>query len=188
MLSDDEKRELLTIARDAIECALKGVPFFPQAPSTEGLMQPNGAFVTMRIEHELRGCIGYIESEKSLADVVAEVAVKAALDDPRFSPMTLSEFEYASVEVSILSPLRRIFDVEEIEIGKHGLVVALGMRRGLLLPQVAIEHHLDRKTFLEATMRKAGLPPGAWRLPETEIHVFEAEVVHVIDLLPEGSL
>jgi AmmeMemoRadiSam system protein A len=187
MILHEEKRELLAIAREAIACALKEMVYEPPVPTTEGLAQPSGAFVTIKIDHELRGCIGYIESEKPLAEVVAEVAVKAALDDPRFAPMALVELEHANLEISILSPLRRIYSIEEIEIGVHGLVVALGVRRGLLLPQVATEHHLNREAFLEAVMRKAGLPPALWRVPETdphlEMYVFEAEVIQEADVL-----
>lgn len=190
MLSHDEKRELLAIAREAIACALKRETYAPRIPTTDGLTQSSGAFVTIRVEHELRGCIGYIESEKPVADVVAEVAVKAALNDTRFQPVTLSEFGRARLEVSVLSPLRRIHSVEEIEIGIHGLAVGIGVRRGLLLPQVATEHHLDSEAFLEATIRKAGLPPSVRCLPETEtqleMYVFDAEVVHEADVLPYG--
>jgi AmmeMemoRadiSam system protein A len=186
MLSQHEKRELVMVARDAIACALKGATFRVPAPATDALAQPCGAFVTIRIDHELRGCIGYIESERSLIDVVAEVAVKAATDDPRFPPMSSEGFEHAAIEVSVLSPLRRIQQIDEIEIGVHGLVVALGLRRGLLLPQVATEYHLDREAFLRAAMQKAGLPPAMWRLPEIEIYVFEAEVVQEFDY-PVGA-
>lgn len=183
MLSQDEKRELLAVARDAITSALKGEPYTPQTPSTEALAQPAGAFVTLRCDHELRGCIGYIESEKPLIQVVAEVAQKAAFEDPRFAPLTPEEFEQVTVEVSVLSPLRRVHSAEEIEVGVHGIVVALGLRRGLLLPQVAVEHHLDREAFLEAALRKAGLPSSFRHAPDLEIYVFEAEVVTEADVL-----
>lgn len=183
MLSAEEKRELLAVAREAIAGALKGEPYTVPRPSTEGLAQPAGAFVTLRLNHELRGCIGYIESEKPVIQVVAEVAVKAAFDDPRFAPLTPEEFENVTVEVSVLSPLRRIHSVEEIEIGVHGIVVALGLRRGLLLPQVAVEYHLDREAFLEAALRKAGLPPSFRHAPDLEMYVFEAEVVTEADVL-----
>ncbi len=183
MLSAEEKRELLAVAREAIASALKGEPYTLPSPATEGLAQPAGAFVTLRLDHELRGCIGYVESEKPVVQVVAEVAVKAAFDDPRFAPLTPEEFEHVSIEVSVLSPLRRIHSVEEIEVGVHGIVVVLGLRRGLLLPQVAVEYHLDRETFLEAALRKAGLPPSYRYAPDLELYVFEAEIVTEADVL-----
>jgi len=183
MLSAEEKRELLAVAREAIASALKGEPYTVPSPATEALAQPAGAFVTLRLDHELRGCIGYVESEKPLVQVVAEVAVKAALEDPRFMPLTQEEFEHVTVEVSVLSPLRRIHSVEEIEIGVHGIVVAMGLRRGLLLPQVAVEYHLDREAFVAAALRKAGLPPSVRHAPDLEMYVFEAEVVTEADVL-----
>jgi AmmeMemoRadiSam system protein B/AmmeMemoRadiSam system protein A len=189
VFNENEKRELLAIAREAIECTLKGTVFKHRVPMTDALSRPAGGFVTIRIQGELRGCIGYIESEKPLSQVVAEVAAKAATEDPRFSPLSVDDFERASVEVSILSPLRRISSIEEIEIGRHGLVVALGERRGLLLPQVATEYHLDREAFLEATIRKAGLPLSAARLPNAhlEMYVFEAEVAREQEVVKESS-
>lgn len=181
MFSENEQRELLAIARAAIEYELKGIPHRPPASVAERCAQPAGAFVTIKIEGELRGCIGYIESAKPLAEVVAEVAAKAATDDPRFPRMTLEECKRARLEISILSPLRRIRSLEEIEIGKHGLVVAAGEQRGVLLPQVAVEHRLDPRTFFEATVRKAGisLPPRdlAELGSSMELFVFEAEVL-----------
>lgn len=187
MLSHDEKRELLAVAREAIACALKREIYVPSALPTTGLARTGGAFVTLRIDHALRGCIGYIESEKSLLAVVAEVAPKAALDDPRFPPMTFDEFVRASIEISVLGPLRRISAIEEIHIGLHGLVVALGGRRGLLLPQVAVEQGFDNITFLRATMQKAGLPPSQQLLHDAEVFVFEAEVIHEEDVLERES-
>lgn len=183
MLSNDEKQELLSVARYAIEGRLKG--FFSQTNTAfhENLLRPSGAFVTIRIEQELRGCIGYIESEKPLVQVVAEVAARAATEDPRFPPMTVRELDLASIEVSVLSPPRRISNINDIEIGTHGLVVALGMNRGLLLPQVAAEHSLDRESFFAAALHKAGIPLGMRYLPELEIFVFEAEVLHEVNVL-----
>lgn len=175
MLSNDEKQELLRIAREAVSNAVQGKTEF-RRKLVKKEYQPSGVFVTLRIEGELRGCIGYIESENPLEDVIAEVAIKAATADPRFTPMTHEEIERASIEISILSPLHRIAGVEEIAIGVHGIVVSVGAHRGLLLPQVAVEHNLDKQAFLEAAMRKTGLPSGIWNLPEVELSVFTAEV------------
>lgn len=183
MLSKVEKQELLSVARHAIERRLKGFVSPPDTAFYENLLRPGGAFVTIRVEQELRGCIGYIESEKPLVQVVAEVAARAATEDTRFPPMTVHELDLASIEVSVLSPLCRILSIDEIEIGTHGLVVALGMNRGLLLPQVATEHSLDRESFFAAALHKAGIPLGMRYLPELEIFVFEAEVLHEVNVL-----
>jgi AmmeMemoRadiSam system protein A len=183
MLTREEGREILAIAYNAMRAAVKRERFARPESDSERLQQPSGAFVTIHLNGELRGCIGYIESEEPLARIVAEVAAKAATEDQRFAPLTESECARASVEVSVLSSLRRIKNPQEIIIGKHGLVVSLGMRRGLLLPQVAMEHHLDRDQFLEAALRKAGLPKTMWQIPEIEIFVFEAEVLQEADVL-----
>lgn len=177
MLSDESKRVLLRIAREAIGGAL-GCRSGAETPTKDAsLLTPCGAFVTLRIEGQLRGCIGYIESVLPLAEVVAEVAVKAALEDPRFPPLTRREFDNISIEISVLSPMERISDIEEIQVGVHGLLLELGSRRGLLLPQVATEYHWDRMTFLNSTARKAGLPENAWRSPDARIFRFSAEIV-----------
>jgi AmmeMemoRadiSam system protein A len=176
MLSHEEKRELLEIARDAIASTLVRKSFHFDVHLPGRLLQPQGAFVTIRIDRQLRGCIGYIESTRPLAEVVAEVATKAAFEDPRFPPLTAHELEQATLEVSVLSPLRQIQSIEEIVVGVHGLVIELGMHRGLLLPQVALEYGWDRQAFLEAVARKAGLHHLAWQDPEMKLHVFSAEV------------
>lgn len=177
MLTPEEKHRLLEIAREAIANALEGKPQ-PRVPAPGGgLSRGGGAFVTIRIDHELRGCIGYIESTDPLSEVVSEVAVKAAFDDPRFPPLLPKEFRRSSLEVSVLSPLRQIKDVNEIEVGVHGLVIELGSRRGLLLPQVATEYGWDRMEFLTNVCRKAGLARDAWTSTDAKIHVFSAEVI-----------
>ncbi len=183
MLSNGDKQELLSVARLAIEAKLTGHSISLENSFHETLLQPSGAFVTIRVDHELRGCIGYIESDKPLAHVVAEVAAKAATNDPRFAPMTVPELDVASIEISVLSPPRRIFSIDEIEIGIHGLMVVLGMNRGLLLPQVAIEHGLDRESFFVATLQKAGIPLAMRYIPELEIYVFDAEILHETNVL-----
>jgi AmmeMemoRadiSam system protein A len=188
MLTEAEKRALLEIARASIVRAL--VAGSPSAgrksgqPAEEGssnlvgsLAEPGGAFVTIKLGGGLRGCIGYIESPLPVGTVVAEVARKAALEDPRFPPLTASEAEAMEVEVSVLSPLKPVADIKEIEVGVHGLVLEVGRNRGLLLPQVAVEYGWDRQAFLEHTARKAGLPPNAWEDPRARIYRFSAEVV-----------
>ena len=189
MLTEEEKRALLSIARASIERALEVGPPGPGGsprhhPEVDGLREltgclaePRGAFVTIKLKGLLRGCIGYIESPLPLARVVAEVALKAAIEDPRFPPLTPAEAEAMEVEVSVLSPLKPVADVGEIQVGVHGLVLELGRNRGLLLPQVALEYGWGRQTFLEHTARKAGLPPNAWEDPRAKIFLFSAEVI-----------
>lgn len=187
MLTPEEKRELAVIARKAIGDALHGRSSVVQIPAEGNLAHPGGAFVTIRIEGNLRGCIGYIQAPLPLAEVVAEVAQKAALEDPRFPPLEPEELDRASLEVSVLSPLQRITNVHEIQVGVHGLLLELGHARGLLLPQVAVEYGWDRETFLENTARKAGLPRHAWKDPEAEIYIFAAEIIHEEDHVERGE-
>jgi uncharacterized protein len=187
MLSQETKRELLRIARGAIEAALRHSSAAMPTSVNEQLLQPCGAFVTLRISHELRGCIGYIESLRPLNEVVAEVAPKAALEDPRFPPLSLAELEHVTIEISVLSPLWPISRIEEIEVGVHGLLLELGLNRGLLLPQVATEYHWDRLAFLNATARKAGLLDYAWREPEAKIYIFTADIIEEEQLMQEET-
>lgn len=186
MVTPEEERELLEIARESIASALAlgrtGARWemdqrLRSRNWTGRLGEPSGAFVTIRERGELRGCIGYIESPLPLARVVAEVAAKAATEDPRFPPMSQSELASAKLEVSILTPLRRITDIAEITVGTHGLLLELGRHRGLLLPQVATEYGWDRETFLASTARKAGLPGAAWKDPDASIYIFSADIV-----------
>ncbi len=177
MFTPEEKRELLAIARRAIGDALHGRSSVVQIPPEGNLSRPGGAFVTIRIDGNLRGCIGYIQSPVPLAEVVAEVAEKAALEDPRFPPLTLLEYEQTRIEISVLSPLRRISDISEVVVGNHGLLLELRHARGLLLPQVAEEYGWDRETFLDNTARKAGLSRHAWKDPEAIIYIFTAEII-----------
>lgn len=175
-LSDKEKRLLKEIARTSIEAAFQGVPPPPPQHLTPKLKEHRGAFVTLEIDHKLRGCIGLIQATRPLYETVQEMARAAAFEDPRFSPLSKKEWPKVELEISVLTPLERIKDVNEIRVGTHGLYIVKGPRRGLLLPQVALEYGWDTKTFLEQTCLKAGLPPDAWRDPDTEIYVFSADV------------
>ncbi|MBC7330666.1 AmmeMemoRadiSam system protein A [bacterium] len=172
----EEKKELLNIARTSIEEYLKNrrIPTF--SPSSTTLLERKGAFVTLKKAGFLRGCIGMIEALKPLYQTVAEMAVAAAIEDPRFPPLTLDELPLITIEISVLSPLEEVKDIEEIEVGKHGLYIIRGFYRGLLLPQVATENNWDRETFLQHTCLKAGLPIDCWQDPETKIYKFSAEV------------
>lgn len=159
--SPSERALLLNLAHEAIESALQDRAI-PLDPPSAHLAEPRGAFTTIYLEGQLRGCVGYVLPVLSVYRAVAETARAAASQDTRFLPVTLEEAPRLEVSLSILSPLSPI-EPEQIEIGRHGLVVTLGGHRGLLLPQVPIEHHWDRITFLEQTCRKAGLPPEAWK-------------------------
>jgi AmmeMemoRadiSam system protein A len=132
--------------------------------------------VTLHKHGRLRGCIGYIQALKPLRQAVAEMAVQAALHDPRFPPVTSDELPELHIEISVLSPLEAVADVSEIEVGTHGLVIEDGRSRGLLLPQVPVEYGWDRDTFLEHTCAKAGLPPDRWKAQGVTITKFTAEV------------
>ncbi|HEY7617026.1 MAG TPA: AmmeMemoRadiSam system protein A [Terriglobales bacterium] len=170
--SAQERRLLLRLAHEAIAAALEGREISLEAPALH-LAEPRGAFTTLYYQGALRGCVGYVCPVVSLYRTVAETARAAAFEDTRFLPVSREEVPQLEVSLSILSPLQPIC-AEEIEVGRHGLVVSLSGRRGLLLPQVAVEHHWDRITFLEQACRKAGLPLNAWSLG-ADLEAFTAE-------------
>jgi AmmeMemoRadiSam system protein A len=176
MLTTTQKDALLALARDTATRAAAGERGGVPGPAPDGLTTPGAAFVTVRVGGELRGCIGTFEARDPLWDTVHEMATAAATRDPRFAPLAAGDLPALTVDVSVLAPARRILDAAEIEVGRHGLEIRRGARRGLLLPQVATDHDLDRETFLAETCRKAGLHAGAWREADTEIWAFEAEV------------
>ena len=169
----EERRSLLTLARNAIASALEGKTV-DTTPPTEHLAEHRGAFTTLTIGGELRGCVGYVFPNYSLYRTIAETAVAAATNDTRFTPVTMEELPKLEYEISVLSPLQPI-DPEDVEVGKHGLVVTFGGRRGLLLPQVPVERGWDRETFLAQTCVKAGLPADAWERGAT-MQAFTAEI------------
>jgi AmmeMemoRadiSam system protein A len=186
-LTNEEKQALLKIARSSIQSALGGKPF-PQKEYKSGLLsRPSGVFVTLRIGENLRGCIGYVEPLFPLGQATQEAAVKAAMEDPRFMPMTLAELTSITIEISVLSPLSELHDKTKIEIGKHGLVIDAGYRRGLLLPQVATEYGWDREQFLEHTASKAGLPSDAWKRSEVKLFTFTVEKFEESDFEKEKT-
>jgi AmmeMemoRadiSam system protein A len=169
----EERAVLLSLAHESILSALerREISLTPPSPHLE---EPRGAFTTIYFHGNLRGCVGYVFPVASLYRTVAETARAAAFEDTRFSPVSLQEAPDLDLSLSILSPLR-VITPEEVEIGRHGLVVSQGGRRGLLLPQVPVEHQWDRVTFIEQTCRKAELPLEAWRLGAT-LEAFTAEV------------
>jgi AmmeMemoRadiSam system protein A len=174
-LTDEERKALLQIARKSIESVLLHRPTEDLSGLQGELRELRGVFVTLKRHGELRGCIGYVEPRLPLAEAVQEVAQKAAFEDPRFLPLTMEEWPDVDIEISILSPLERVTDVQEIEVGKHGLVIDAGFTRGLLLPQVATEYHWDREQFLRHTAIKAGLPPDAWQKSGVRLYKFTTE-------------
>ena len=173
-LNDEDKKLLLQIAREAVEAKLLQQDYRP--PETERLRREQGAFVTITIDGQLRGCIGQIGAHGPLYKVVAEMARAAAFEDPRFPLLTREELDNLEFEISVMSPLERVKDFSEIKIGRDGLTVKLGMHSGLLLPQVATEYNWDVIEFLEQTCLKAGLAKNSYRDKFTEIYKFSAEV------------
>lgn len=186
-LSADEEALLLRIARESLEAYLRdghrielsGYPLTPE------LRERHGAFVTLRLRGELRGCIGHTRSIESLAEAVRDNAINAAVRDPRFDPLTLDELKGTQIEISALcpgatpdSPFIPVHDLGEIVIGRDGLYLDhTGSRGGgLLLPQVASERNWDVHQFLEALCTKAGAAPGAWKEPGSELFRFSAQV------------
>jgi uncharacterized protein len=171
--SQDERALLLRLAHDSILSALDGreISF---DPPTEHLAQPRGVFTTLHLNGNLRGCVGYVLPTNSVYRAVGETARAAAFEDTRFYAVTKAEASALEIELSILSPPQPI-TAEAVEIGRHGLLIGMGGHRGLLLPQVPVEHRWDRQTFLEQTCRKAGLPIDAWQRGAT-VEAFTAEV------------
>jgi AmmeMemoRadiSam system protein A len=173
MIESAERHRLLQLARDTIAAYLAGLA--PPVPAASPILDRRaGVFVSLHKGRALRGCIGHIEPDQPLARAIPSAAVAAASTDPRFAPMTVEELADVAIELSILGPLERIKGVDEIEIGRHGLLVERGWNRGLLLPQVALEWGWDAEAFLSQTCHKAGLPPDAWK--DATIWRFEAEV------------
>ena len=165
------------MARDAAESAVNDIPLKSLKDYPQSLAKLFGAFVTLRQNRELRGCIGYIEGTKPLVETVQDAAEKSAMEDPRFHPVTPEELASLEIEISILSPLQRITTIDEIEIGKHGLVLEWKHSRGLLLPQVPLEYGWDREMFLNQVSRKAGMPAQTWKNPDAKLFIFSAEIL-----------
>jgi AmmeMemoRadiSam system protein A len=174
-LSEEERRGLLDLARQAILAALAGDP--PPAPGhlPIRLQDSQGAFVTLRVRGRLRGCIGTIEPVEPLWHTILHCAVASAFEDPRFPPLTGADLPGLEIEISALAPPRPVRDVSEIRVGRDGLIVSMGRRRGLLLPQVPVEQGWDPETFLRETCRKAGLEPDAPGRG-ARIEAFEAQI------------
>jgi AmmeMemoRadiSam system protein A len=183
LLSDEDRRALLARARRAIFETVSCLSFPDLPPAAGRLAEPGGAFVTLRCNGRLRGCIGRTAAAHALAETVVQCAITAALQDPRFKPLRAEEMAGLEIEISVVSEPRPVRP-EEIELGIHGILVSRGASRGLLLPQVAREHNWSATQFLEAACRKARLGAGAWRDPETKLFAFTAEVFSEISLVP----
>jgi AmmeMemoRadiSam system protein B/AmmeMemoRadiSam system protein A len=175
-LAHGEKVLLLEFARGVISAHCRGEELPEPEVSSEVLNEPRGAFVTLRKQGKLRGCIGHIRAREPLVKAVAEMAKAAAFQDPRFPPVSAEELDSLALEISVLTPLRQISDVEEIQVGVHGIYLKRGGNSGLLLPQVATESGWDRSTFLRHTCKKAGLKENAWKDKKTEIYIFSADI------------
>jgi len=175
LLSAEDRRALLVYARESVQSAVlrSAVPEIPQRETFCGAC---GVFVTVHVQGKLRGCIGVVETSEPLSSSIVHCASGAALRDPRFPPVSEEELGAVEVELSLLSRPAPLL-VSEIEIGRHGLIVSKDGRRGLLLPQVAVEHKLSREQFLAETCRKAGLSGDAWRTDDIAILGFTCVVI-----------
>ena len=186
-LDNREKLLLLAVARRTMIAAVAKRPSAEDLPSELTALECAGAFVTLRRSGKLRGCIGQIALKQSTAQVVAYSAKAAALEDPRFEPVRVDELTEIDIELSILSPPEPVTP-EQVEAGRHGLIVSQGFQRGVLLPQVATEHRWGSLRFLEETCVKAGLQPNAWTNPETQILAFTAQVFSESEILRKVEL
>jgi len=177
MFSAGQKKELLKIARDTIRHYLETGKKLEVLTDDEALKQEMGAFVTLHRKGQLRGCIGHMVASGPLDVTVRDMAIAAAVQDPRFKPLTSSELDEVDIEISALSPMKQIEDYNTIEMGKHGVLVKKGFRSGVYLPQVATETGWDRDEFMNSLcMQKAGIPADSWKNGEADIYVFTAEV------------
>jgi AmmeMemoRadiSam system protein A len=173
--TEEERALMKEMVRETIESTLFGKKESTlQVPPK--LKEKMGAFVCLKTHGELKGCIGHIKGFLPLDKTIREMARQAAFHDPRFAPLDASEWKETEIEISVLTPMRKIDRVEEIEVGVHGLYIEKGTDTGLLLPQVALEYGWDRTTFLEYTCMKAGLPKDAWSSKGINIYVFSADV------------
>ncbi len=174
-LSDSDRQSLLRLARLAITEAVSRGQVLADVPTDGIFSEQRGVFVSLHVGNRLRGCVGVVEPEHPLGDSIVRCAAGAAMRDPRFPAMRSHELSHIQIEISLLSAPRPIRP-EEIEIGTHGLLILQGSRRGLLLPQVAVNHQLTAERFLAESCRKAELSPEAWRDPETKLFGFTCEI------------
>ncbi len=176
-LTRQEQTVLLAIAREAITTHLSAGTLLEPTREEESLNRPAGCFVTLSQDDQLRGCIGTFTSERPLCREVAIMAVAAATEDPRFYPMRAEDLDNFSIEISVLSPLCKTKEPDDIIVGLHGIYLKKEGHRGVLLPQVAVEQQWDRKTFLQHTCHKAGLDKDAWQAADCDIYLFTAQIM-----------
>lgn len=176
-LSKDQQKKLLILARKTIADKLGIKPDLDMPVFDDEIFREKcGAFVTLHKTGNLRGCIGYIEGIKSIPETVKDMALASAFSDPRFPSLSPGEFKKIDIEISVLSPIEKVSDINDIVVGRDGLIVSRGFNRGLLLPQVPVEYGWDRDTFLSHTCYKAGLPADSWKKTDTQIEKFSAQV------------
>jgi AmmeMemoRadiSam system protein B/AmmeMemoRadiSam system protein A len=189
-LRDKEKAELLKLARSQIEARVRGQDLPEAAPEKWDayplLKEKMGAFVTLTIDGRLRGCIGHIRGLEPLHTTIAKMAVAAATEDPRFPALRPDELDRIAIEISVLTPFKKIESPEEVEVGRDGIYIEKGMNHGLLLPQVATEYGWDRYKFLDHTCMKAGLPEGSWR-EGADIYIFSAQIFNEEEVFGKPS-
>jgi AmmeMemoRadiSam system protein A len=177
MLNVPQRKQLLILARESIAVVFAGKrPELSGDAFDDDLRRRAGAFVTLTQSEELRGCIGSIEPVAPLYVAVSQSAINAAFRDPRFEPLRSQELPVTQIEISVMGPIEKVSAIEEIEVGRDGLIIRRGGYAGLLLPQVATDYGWDRETFLQQTCNKAGLPRNSWREAGTSIEKFAAEV------------
>lgn len=175
LLDKNQQKFLLGLARQAIEHYLASGKSTAVKVEDELLKEKRGAFVTLKVKGQLRGCIGYPLPYKPLCETVIDVAISAATQDFRFQPLTEDELEKTKIEISVLSLPRAVKDVNEIKVGKHGIIISKGPNKGLLLPQVPLEYSWDLETYLRHSCLKAGLDEDEWK-KDAQIEIFEAQV------------
>ncbi len=176
VLSKEEQKTLLELARKSIVARFTGKKLPKFKSPFQRLEEPRGAFVTLKKDDKLRGCIGFVMGLKPLYQTVQEVAEASAFQDPRFSPLTEDELKDTVIEISVMTPPRKVSSISRIKVKRDGLLVTRGDSQGLLLPQVARKNNWKRQTFLEHVCLKAGLEKDAWKSPDTEIMTFNAQV------------
>jgi len=177
MLTKEQRKRLLKIARKSIEDYLGKNRKIKPDERDPLLLSASGVFVTLHKDGDLRGCIGRLSADKPLYLGVCEMAVEAAVGDPRFAPVNLEELEKIEIEISVLSPMTRVYSADEIKLGAHGVLVKQGFSSGVFLPQVAGEAGWSKEEFLsQLCSHKAGLEPDAWKDKTTELYIFTAEI------------
>ncbi|MCL1864412.1 MAG: AmmeMemoRadiSam system protein A [Spirochaetes bacterium] len=183
-LNKEQQINLLNLARKTIADKLGVDEDIKLSPFKDDIFNEKcGSFVTLHINGNLRGCIGYIEGIKSIPETVKDMALASAFKDPRFSSLKREEYKKIDIEISILSPIEKVNDINEIVVGRDGIIITKGFNRGLLLPQVAVEQKWDRDTFLTHTCFKAGLPGDSWKRKDVLIEKFSAQVFSENELL-----